>query len=85
MVRFKVSPQTVVLKYSNYSLAKNRWLLVEFIPVGQNKSGTNHLEGKHIWGALKQCILNNFGDTGWGAVGLSLTGKVPSFTVLTGC
>ncbi|KAF9450485.1 hypothetical protein P691DRAFT_798103 [Macrolepiota fuliginosa MF-IS2] len=28
-----------------------------------------------IYNALKQSILSNFGDTGWGAVGLSLTVK----------
>ncbi|KAF9459030.1 hypothetical protein BDZ94DRAFT_1269209 [Collybia nuda] len=59
---------------------KNRWLLVEFIPVGLSKPATDYLEGKHIWGALKQCILSNFGDTGWGAVGLSLTVKYYSPT-----
>ena len=54
---------------------QNRWLLVEFISVGQNKPTTIPLEGKQIWAALKQSVLTNFGDTGWGAVGLSLTGE----------
>ncbi|KAF8813543.1 hypothetical protein BYT27DRAFT_7251069 [Phlegmacium glaucopus] len=62
---------------------KNRWILVEFIPIVQaqsqlgrpNPGTTNHLDGKVIWAALKQSVLTNFGDTGWGAVGLSLTVK----------
>ncbi|CAA7267509.1 unnamed protein product [Cyclocybe aegerita] len=62
---------------------KNRWILVEFIPVVQGiaqlgklptGNGTK-LDGKIIWSALKQSVLANFGDTGWGAVGLSLTVK----------
>ncbi|KAF5379820.1 hypothetical protein D9615_005793 [Tricholomella constricta] len=57
----------------------NRWLLVELIPIGQNQ-GRSHLEGKHIWAAVKQSVLNNFGDTGWGSVGLSLTVKYYSPT-----
>ncbi|KAG6906968.1 hypothetical protein DXG01_011165 [Tephrocybe rancida] len=57
---------------------KNRWLLVELIPVG---SGTPApIEGKHIWGAIKQSVISNFGDTGWGSVGLSLTVKYYSPT-----
>ncbi|KIK03771.1 hypothetical protein K443DRAFT_652008 [Laccaria amethystina LaAM-08-1] len=56
---------------------KNRWLLVEFIPLEleKPKPGTSRLDGKTIWAALKQSIQNNFGDTGWGAVALSLTVK----------
>lgn len=38
--------------------------------------GVNTLDGKTIWAALKESVLANFGDTGWGAVGLSLTGKL---------
>ncbi|KAF9536871.1 hypothetical protein CPC08DRAFT_701372 [Agrocybe pediades] len=62
---------------------KNRWILVEFIPVSQGcaqlgktslNSGSS-LDGKAVWAALRQSIINNFGDTGWGAVGLSLTVK----------
>lgn len=34
------------------------------------------LDGKKIYNALKQRILVSFGDAGWGAVGLSLTGGV---------
>ncbi|KAF5359410.1 hypothetical protein D9756_002919 [Leucocoprinus leucothites] len=58
---------------------KNRWLLVEFIPttlpLDQAAPSTNPLDAKKIYNALKQSILTNFGDTGWGAVGLSLTVK----------
>jgi hypothetical protein len=43
--------------------------------------GSSGLDGKTIWAALKQTILSNFGDTGWGAVALSLTGELfPSMT-----
>ncbi|KAF8874004.1 hypothetical protein BD779DRAFT_1651843 [Infundibulicybe gibba] len=54
---------------------KNRWFLVEFIPVGPNPRSACHLDGKQIWVALRQSVLTNFGDTGWGSVGLSLTVK----------
>ncbi|KAH0585652.1 hypothetical protein H2248_008873 [Termitomyces sp. 'cryptogamus'] len=57
---------------------KNRWFLVELIPVGQINAPV--LEGKHIWAAIKQSIISNFGDTGWGSVGLSLTVKYYSPT-----
>ncbi|KJA25032.1 hypothetical protein HYPSUDRAFT_199957 [Hypholoma sublateritium FD-334 SS-4] len=60
---------------------KNRWILAEFIPVvhgsaqlGKRAAQAN-IDGKTIWAALKQSVLDNFGDTGWGAVGLSLTGE----------
>ncbi|KAF9487825.1 hypothetical protein BDN71DRAFT_1485237 [Pleurotus eryngii] len=49
---------------------KNRWLLVEFIPL--HEATNNALNGQQIFNALKQSILANFGDTGWGAVGMSL-------------
>jgi len=67
---------------------QNRWILVEFIPIAQGtaqlgKSTTgsaNSIDGKKIWSALKQSVLDNFGDTGWGAVGLSLTGAQNFFS-----
>ncbi|KDQ28852.1 hypothetical protein PLEOSDRAFT_50044 [Pleurotus ostreatus PC15] len=49
---------------------KNRWLLVEFIPL--HEATNNTLNGQQIFNALKQSIVANFGDTGWGAVGMSL-------------
>jgi len=38
-------------------------------------SSTHSLDAKTIHNALKQSILINFGDFGWGAVGFSLTGQ----------
>ncbi|KAG7092913.1 hypothetical protein E1B28_009218 [Marasmius oreades] len=68
---------------------KNRWLLIEFLPVhGQNSlevdltkasssssQNQTRIEGKHIWGAIKQSAISNFGDIGWGSVALSLNVK----------
>ncbi|KAF9048795.1 hypothetical protein BJ165DRAFT_1414495 [Panaeolus papilionaceus] len=71
---------------------KNRWILVEFIPITKNPASGNNdlgtaelgkpsnrgsttLDGKKIWNALRQSVVSNFGDTGWGRVGLSLTVK----------
>ncbi|PFH51076.1 hypothetical protein AMATHDRAFT_40386 [Amanita thiersii Skay4041] len=68
---------------------KNRWLLVEFLPInatngraslgvvgGQRHPSSEHgLDGKKVYNALKQSVLLNFGDTGWGAVGLSMNVK----------
>ncbi|KAL0577103.1 RNA-binding protein pop5 [Marasmius crinis-equi] len=69
---------------------KNRWLLIEFLPVNNQTTGKDglevdlstpstqkqaHIEGKHIWGAIRQSVLSHFGDVGWGSVGLSLTVK----------
>jgi hypothetical protein len=62
---------------------KNRWLLVEFIPVEDGVACMNHqlgrksveITGKEIWAALKQSVIVNFGDAGWGAVGYSMTGS----------
>lgn len=57
---------------------QNRWLLVEFIPCSNGDGSTtrpaNEINAKQVYSALKQSVLHNFGDTGWGAVGLSLTG-----------
>ncbi|KAF5327718.1 hypothetical protein D9619_004663 [Psilocybe cf. subviscida] len=65
---------------------KNRWILVELIPVthgraqlGKPTTG-NQLDGKAVWSALRQSVLTHFGDTGWGAVALSLTVKYYSPT-----
>lgn len=59
---------------------KNRWLLVKLIPIGWSVPAFPSLEGKHIWAALKQTVINNFGDSGWGSVSLSLTVKYYSPT-----
>ncbi|KIK12200.1 hypothetical protein PISMIDRAFT_461679 [Pisolithus microcarpus 441] len=54
---------------------KNRWFLVEFITVSSELSQQPPLDNKQIYSALRQSIISNFGDTGWGAVGMSLTVK----------
>jgi ribonuclease P/MRP protein subunit POP5 len=62
---------------------KNRWILVELIPVQDGVVSLNtqlgrqptEITGKDIWSALKQNVITNFGDAGWGAVGYSLTGQ----------
>ncbi|KAF6756843.1 hypothetical protein DFP72DRAFT_892452 [Ephemerocybe angulata] len=66
---------------------KNRWLLVELIPLPQThtpstasntsrpRTPANNLDGKTIWAALRQSVLTHFGDVGWGAVAPSLTIK----------
>lgn len=83
MVRFKVS----LVQYRPYNIlkvfSKNRWFLVEFIPipiVGPTTENNNNLgfesDGKQIYSAIKQSVLENYGDVGWGAVGLSLTGAL---------
>ncbi|KIJ27355.1 hypothetical protein M422DRAFT_236159 [Sphaerobolus stellatus SS14] len=58
---------------------KNRWLLVEFIPCQDQTSGSGkaaeELNSKHVWLALKQSIVDNFGDVGWGSVSTSLNVK----------
>ncbi|KAH0833417.1 Rpp14/Pop5 family-domain-containing protein, partial [Lanmaoa asiatica] len=63
----------------------NRWLLVEFISVSNDKSAvsTPHtpssFDAKHVYTALRQSIISNFGNTGWGAVGGSMTGKTVKY------
>lgn len=54
---------------------KNRWFLVEFITVSSELSQQPPLDNKQIYSALRQSIISNFGNTGWGAVGMSLTVK----------
>lgn len=76
MVRFKVISLGFPAVLKNSVFGKNRWFLVELLPVGQINEP--NLEGKHIWAAIKQSVINNFGDTGWGSVGLSLTGPPSS-------
>ncbi|KAG6889658.1 hypothetical protein C0995_015774 [Termitomyces sp. Mi166 len=78
MVRFKVTSSVSLAPSISSNYSKNRWFLVELIPVGQTNVPV--LEGKHIWAAIKQSVINNFGDTGWGSVGLSLTVKYYSPT-----
>ncbi|KAJ8588140.1 hypothetical protein M405DRAFT_820214 [Rhizopogon salebrosus TDB-379] len=58
---------------------KNRWLLVEFIDISpvdtSSKAGIRPLDGKQVYNALRDSVTTNFGDAGWGAVGMSLTVK----------
>ncbi|KAG8793688.1 hypothetical protein FRC12_001930 [Ceratobasidium sp. 428] len=51
---------------------KNRWLLLELIPCA---TPTTTLSSKQIYNALRESVIENFGDAGWGAVGGSLTIK----------
>jgi len=55
---------------------KNRWFLVEFIRC-ESSDGRRPaaITSKHVWNALKESVLLNFGDAGWGAVGGSLNVK----------
>ncbi|KAF8700062.1 hypothetical protein AX14_000832 [Amanita brunnescens Koide BX004] len=58
---------------------KNRWLLVEFLPVLNDDrvsiAAPTTLDGRKVYNALKHSVVCNFGDTGWGAVGLSMSVK----------
>ena len=55
---------------------QNRWLLVEFIPAATTTTASydQAISGKVVYNAVKQSVLVNFGDTGWGEVGGSLAG-----------
>ena len=46
---------------------------MEFISYN-NPDGSPQLNTKQIWSALRDSVVNNFGDVGWGAVGNSLNG-----------
>ncbi|KAG2135193.1 Rpp14/Pop5 family-domain-containing protein [Suillus bovinus] len=61
---------------------KNRWLLVEFIDTStvdtsaeKETSNTRSLDGRSIYNALRDSVVTNIGDAGWGAVGMSLNVK----------
>ncbi len=77
---FPSSPSLAPRVDEAWVLRQNRWLLVELLPVpaplpGRAPTGQpqEELTSKQIWAALKQSIITHFGDTGWGAVGSSLT------------
>ena len=53
---------------------QNRWILVEFLALPYPNRQSTGLSSKQIYPALKQSVIVNFGDTGWGAVGGSLNG-----------
>ena len=67
-------------------MTQNRWLLVEFIsatPSLAQAPHTNTVDAKKIYSVLKQSILTNFGDSGWGAVSFSLTGQHDPMSILS--
>ena len=87
MVRFKVCRarrrSCAVAKES----IQNRWLLVSLL-TSNNEEHTD-LNSKQIYNALKQSVLTNFGEVGWGCVAASLNGTISllfdihSFTDIT--
>lgn len=68
--------------------SQNRWLLVEFLPIPtsipgqQSTRAPEDINSKQIWATLKQSVITHFGDTGWGAVGSSLTSAFVYLRVL---
>ena len=53
--------------------------MVEFLPLPYPNQQSTVLNSKQIYVALKQSVIVNFGDTGWGAVGGSLNGMTPIY------
>lgn len=53
---------------------QNRWLLVEFLNPDLNESYPPLTPSK-IFHTIKESVIHNFGDAGWGAVGVSLSGQ----------
>ncbi|KAL5635037.1 hypothetical protein ACGC1H_002909 [Rhizoctonia solani] len=51
---------------------KNRWFLAEFLLCGDP---IPNLTSKQIYNAIRDSVIENFGDSGWGAVAGSLTVK----------
>lgn len=91
MVRFKVRTRfrRVLSEPKLTWFFKNRWLLVELIPCPSTSTTSaldvsapedNAIGSKHIWSALKQSVIANFGDTGWGAISSSLTSELSDFS-----
>lgn len=77
MVRFKVDRRTRQQPENPFSdelLLQNRWILVEFLPLPYPSQQSAALDSKQIYAAVKQSVIVNFGDAGWGAVGSSLNG-----------
>jgi len=73
---------------------KNRWLLVELLPTATTLGSTtapalDPVPSARVWKsstifhAIKQSVILNFGDAGWGAVGVSLSVKYYSPTTQT--
>jgi len=62
---------------------KNRWLLVQLLHPSQGVTATwTQLTPQKIYTALKNSLIHNFGEVGWGAVSASL--NVKYFSPVTG-
>lgn len=48
---------------------------MEFITVSPESSQQPSFDSKQLYSAVRQSVISNFGDTGWGTVGMSLTIK----------
>ena len=78
---------TVILLPSaiEHALKQNHWLLsvrghghIQHIAT----PSPNAISGKDVFIALKQSVLSNFGDVGWGELGASLAGERDFFPLL---
>jgi len=58
---------------------KNRWLLVEFLNPKLDET-LPPVSSSNIFHAIKNSVILNFGDAGWGAIGVSLSVKYYSTT-----
>lgn len=58
---------------------KNRWMLVEFLNPELNEALVPFSASK-IYHAIKDSAIHNFGDAGWGTIGVSLSVKYYSTT-----
>ncbi|KAG8969856.1 hypothetical protein FRC03_000102 [Tulasnella sp. 419] len=57
---------------------KNRWLLVEFLPYANgavDQTIIPDITDKQVFNAVRASVVLNFGDSGWGAVGNSMSVK----------
>ena len=85
-VEYGLFAQKIQISFS----MQNRWLLVELLPTATTMGSattsvldpvpsTRVWKSSTIFHAIKQSVILNFGDAGWGAVGVSLSGKQISF------
>ncbi|KIO34696.1 hypothetical protein M407DRAFT_240514, partial [Tulasnella calospora MUT 4182] len=62
----------------------NRWILVEFLPSGgrllPELESNNEPDTTNIRDAIRESVIQNFGESGWGSVGDSLYVKYYSPT-----
>jgi len=62
---------------------KNRWFLVQLLQPSQGATATwMQLTPQKVYTALKNSLIHNFGEVGWGAVSASL--NVKYFSPVTG-